>query len=156
MSIQPLQCKLCKLILREPEIIVGEPQEMRTGKSIALLLQHFDQAAQHEAQQNGITGRRPHLEAMQQHVLPALISAQSWLKMKFFTLPEYLEESKEHIRRQIAKATRKRSMSDEDLEKLSAILQCPIDGLKNLRDYYEEIGQYAPKQPESAPELVKP
>ena len=155
MSLTPLRCKACKTILQEPPVIVGEDPEMRLSKAVVLILQHFDQHAQKEAQDRNPATNKPHLAAMQNSVMPALMTAQTWLKMGHFELPDYLQAARDQARRSIHGATFKRRMSDEDVQKLAEHLNTSVIGLTNLRDYYEESGQYAPeKKPE--PTLVTP
>lgn len=151
MSITPLRCKLCNTLIPEPEIIIGENPEMRQARAVALIHQHFDQAVMKESSQVNAFQKPKHLAAMEQGIIPAMMTAQTWLKMGHFDLPDYLQEARDRARRSIAGATRKVTMTDEELAELYEQYKNGADKwpsslsfLQDLRDRYEERGKYAP------------
>jgi hypothetical protein len=153
-----LKCKLCQAIIPEPPIIIGEPPSVRQAKTIQSMMQHLNELGTKEMQ-NQLLRRKPHAQAMS-FVIANSTTISNYLMAASFDLPEELEATREMGRHSIHEATRKVRMTDCDLlqieDEIISELEEPGDpanriavhnAIANLRDRYEEIGQYAPAAP---------
>lgn len=150
--LQSLRCQACKMILKEPPIIVGQSEEERQAACMAIILQHFDTNAIREHQDPSPASRKPHMAAASTLIGNAMLTAKTWLTLRLFDLPEWMEPARDRARHNIHSHTHKRKLSDADLEKLAESMGADIAVLEHMRDFYEETGRYRPAWiPEPAP-----
>lgn len=144
----PVKCKLCGTTIKPPELIIGEDPRIGLLKQIQKMATHMSRRAEDEAR-DGAT-QKPHLEAYALHQAQAQNLAGVLMSRCFDLSPE-LQAYAERERARLATSVRKTTLADADLETLTAkndlqgaTLWIVLAYLKDLRDRYEEIGDYAP------------
>ncbi len=139
MSIQPITCKLCGKQIPEGLPIVGEPPENARRRKVQNMTIHMQDKHPVSFQTALTTGM------LCGQTIPAIMLAAD------FDLPDEMEQQRQSERARIAKLVRRVTLSDAQLEHLltdSLATEHIGDALwllKDLRDRYEEIGEYAPE-----------
>ena len=161
-----IKCKHCGKIISPEPVIIGEPENVRQGKTIARMARHIQARAQKEQQENEAAaraaGEQQYKAGPHQTALVTLdVAARGFGEFalaQHFELSGDLETAVDRGRRSIHEATRSVRFTDQDLDRLSNEM-CPRGrsaeieaALRDLRDRYEGLGKYAPAQPAAAPE----
>ena len=156
----PVKCKLCGATIKPPELIIGEDPRIPLLKQIAKMAAHMAKRAEDEARNGGLT--KPHLEAFAQQQGQAQNLAGVLMSRCFDLSPE-LEAYAERERAMLARTLRKATVTDEEIQEISIstlnavmeqfedrpyveLLQHLKAAVKDLRDRYEELGDYAPAE----------
>lgn len=149
--ITQIVCKLCGKAIPEGVPIVGEPPDNVRRRKVQQMTVHM-QERHPVAFQTAITAG-----IVAGQTIPAILLAAD------FDLPEDMEKRRQMERAELAKALRRVTLTDEELEKLlqeaaaasplsrdahtdmDAVVEFGVQVLKILRDRYEEIGEYGPE-----------
>ena len=150
-----MKCKLCGKIISPPDEtpLIGEPPQVRNQKIIQRLMRHMQNRVEAEAK----LGAGEHLQAM----ADATVASQNFsgaLLIGYFEISPDMEKGRQLVMQRIHEMTRSVRMADQEIDRIVAkrtegmthslstvaFVRAMYDALRDLRDRYEGLGQYAP------------
>lgn len=153
MILSLMKCKICGKMISPPDqaLIIGESAPARNQRILQALFSHIQGQMENERNQPS----QPHTAAL----ISATVAGENLkgaMLVGCFEVSPDMDRERQDVLRRVHEITRTVRMSDKDLAARNLSCdECVNDGLaalKDLRDFYEGLGKYAPAEPAAAPQ----